>query len=361
MTGDQGFHIYNMNSRGYFSYFNWTISADGVSVTSNCGLTTLGYYYDTPVKGQAPVNWGCWMGMKVDSNIVINSHAKPVATLGGLSTRKYQNHIRSEIVKGPRTEEEYAKLNLPMNFSWQNVSGVDYVSPLRDQGNCGSCFAHASSEMMTARVRVALGKKGTPPPIDTGYIASPEDIVRCSVFTQGCKGGFNYLAALHMFAFGIVDERCFPYQSGYRNGETIDCSWKCQDESMASTMYAVDFGYVGGYYGAGNEVNMLLELYERGPIAVSLEVTDVFLKYKSGVLTGPSGHTGDDRNKNPVEISNHAVLLIGWGFDEQTSLPYWLIQNSWGRHWGDAGLIRVQRGTDTFAVESCPVYLIPNV
>ncbi|VDQ03397.1 unnamed protein product [Trichobilharzia regenti] len=58
---------------------------------------------------------------------------------------------------------------------------------------------------------------------------------------------------------------------------------------------------------------------------------------------------------NPFELTNHAVLLIGYGVDQDTNLPYWNIKNSWGGQWGENGFFRILRGSDECGVESLAV------
>ena len=90
----------------------------------------------------------------------------------------------------PIRQAKLAAKDVPANFDWRNVSGVNYVSPVRNQGSCGSCYAFSATGMMEARIRVASGNKEQP-------ILSPQDVVSCSNYAQGCDGGFPYLVSQH--------------------------------------------------------------------------------------------------------------------------------------------------------------------
>ena len=107
-----------------------------------------------------------------------------------------------------------------------------------------------------------------------------------------------------------------------------------------------------------NEESMMLALYKNGPIAVSFEVYNDFLHYKGGIYR----HTkfADELNRfNPFDLTNHVVLLVGYGQDPVSGLKYWVVENSWGEHWGEDGFFRIIRGTDECGIESMAVEISP--
>jgi cathepsin C len=92
--------------------------------------------------------------------------------------------------------EEIKKLAemLPKSFDWRNVNGSDYVSPVRNQGElCGSCYSFASTAMIESRIRIKSRNIQQP-------VLSPQDIIECSRYTQGCHGG-KYLKYLENQSF----------------------------------------------------------------------------------------------------------------------------------------------------------------
>lgn len=60
-----------------------------------------------------------------------------------------------------------------------------------------------------------------------------------------------------------------------------------------------------------------------------------------------------------VQITNHAVLVVGFGTDTKTREPYWIVKNSWGPEWGENGYFRIRRGTDECGIESLAVESTP--
>ncbi len=165
-------------------------------------------------------------------------------------------------------------------------------------------------------------------------------------FVAGCEGGFPYLiAGKYAEDFGLVEESCYPYK-----GRDDPC-----EKKTCKRYYATDYKYVGGYYGACNEELMMIQLVKNGPIAVGFEVLDDFMAYKGGIYH----HTGVANKFTPFELTNHAVLVVGYGRDAKTGEKYWTVKNSWGTGWGEQGYFRIRRGTDEVAIESMALESFP--
>jgi cathepsin C len=225
---------------------------------------------------------------------------------------------------------------LPESFDWRNIRGQNFVSPVRNQAQCGSCYSFAAAGMMEAKIRIATNNTVRP-------VLSPQDVVECSPYSQGCNGGFPYLiGGKYAEDFGFAEESCNPYRG-------VD--GQCRTKANCTRYYATKYRYVGGYYGACNEEVMKLALVHEGPLAVGFEVYSDFRNYRGGVYV----HTGLEDRFNPFELTNHAVLLVGYGVDSQSGLKYWTVKNSWSDTWGEQGYFRIRRGTDECAIESLAV------
>lgn len=267
-----------------------------------------------------------------------------IARAGGLSSAWPQRR------KPGNVSEEVLRLasQLPPEFDWRNVDGVNYVTEVRNQGSCGSCYAFASMDMLSSRLRVMTRNK-----IQVEF--SPQDIIGCSEYSQGCGGGFPYLiAGWYAEDFGVVEEQCFPYQG-------IDTS--CLTNKTCTRFYATNYYYVGGYYGASNAPLMQLELVNHGPLAIGFEVYKDFFAYKSGIYhhvfsNNRDGLTGE---YDPFELINHAVLIVGYGTDSASGEDYWIVKNSWGEEWGDNGYFKIRRGNDECGFESLALASTPII
>lgn len=149
--------------------------------------------------------------------------------------------------------------------------------------------------MLESRLRVATKNQ-------VQVNLSPQDIVSCSAYSQGCEGGFPYLiAGKYAQDHGVVAEECYPY-----TGRDSVCSAakKCQRS------YVAKYRYVGGYYGACNEELMKMSLVESGPLSVSFEVYSDFMHYAGGVYHRTDGMFNKINDFNPFEVIDSTRVHI---------------------------------------------------
>ncbi|GFO42826.1 dipeptidyl peptidase 1 [Plakobranchus ocellatus] len=250
-------------------------------------------------------------------------------------------HLAHATVNGQKN----LRASFPRAFDWRNVNGENFVSPVRNQAQCGSCYAFTAMGMAESRYRILTNNTMQP-------VFSPQDIVECSIYSQGCEGGFGYLVGgKYAEDFGLVKEKCNPYKG-------ID--GKCSTDKKCARYRMTDYKYVGGFYGGCNEMAMMEAIYNRGPVAVGFEVYNDFFNYKSGVY-----HHNPKLNQapfQPFELTNHAVLIVGWG-EVSSPVPdkYWIVKNSWGADWGMDGYFWIRRGTDECGIESLAMEATPII
>lgn len=232
---------------------------------------------------------------------------------------------------------------LPESWDWRNVSGVNYVSPVRDQGACGSCYTFATLAAYEARIRILTNNQEQ-------VILAPQDVVSCSAYNQNCSGGFPFLVGKQVNDFTLVPEDCFEYQGNAQ----VPCEKKCKNPRLRVTIKG-DYKYIGGFYGAGNnEELMMREIYKNGPIPVSYLVYPDFKYYQNGIYSNVKAEKVVRKaNKvNKFEATTHSVTVVGWGVDKDTQTKYWIAKNSWGKDWGMNGYFLIKKGVNEAAVEA---------
>jgi len=204
---------------------------------------------------------------------------------------------------------------LPKRVDWRE-SGV--VTPVKDQGRCGSCWSFAAAEAIESLFSRATGQL---------VELSEQNILDCTPNPLhcggrgGCEGATAELAFEQMEITGISSEWAYPYMS--YGGDDFECNKKPR-------AYAKISGYVT--LPSNQQDPLLVAVAQIGPIAVSVDASK-WSFYDSGVF--------DSCNQTQPDI-DHAVLLVGYGTDDQFG-DYWLIRNSWSPGWGEKGYIRIRR------------------
>ncbi|CAL1543735.1 unnamed protein product [Lymnaea stagnalis] len=256
----------------------------------------------------------------------------------------------------PRQEFE-RKLNsfqLPENFDprvqWPNCTSLKEV---RDQGNCGSCWAFGATAAMTDRICIHSNGK-------VNFRFSAEDLLTCcDECGDGCNGGYPASAWEYYRQTGIVSggpynssQGCQPYlipacdhhvigklpPCGKEEVPTPDCKKEC--EANYPVAYKQDKHVGSKTYQVSGEENIMQELVQNGPVEAAFTVYSDFLQYKTGVYQHTSGSA----------LGGHAVKLMGYGVEDGTK--YWLVANSWNPDWGDNGFFKILRGRDECGIES---------
>jgi len=211
--------------------------------------------------------------------------------------------------------------DLPSSYSWQSKSAV---TPVYNQGQCGSCWAFSATEAMESQYFLA----GKINPIGS---FSMEQVVQCDPYDYGCNGGWPYNAYKYIIgAKGIDSYSSYPYTSG--DGVTGQCKFNP----------ANDLGHIGSWQWVTqdeNEQAMQQFTYTTGPPSVCVDAAS-WSGYQGGVIT--SSECGDQ--------IDHCVQIVGW--DVVQGLNAWQVRNSWGTSWGYAGYLWVAMGQDACGIAS---------
>lgn len=205
-------------------------------------------------------------------------------------------------------------LGLPGQFDWKNANGGDWMTTVKDQGSCGSCWAFSAVGIVEAQYNFSSGNPNLDLDLSEQYLVSD-----CST-SGSCSGGNNAAALTFIKNNGVPDEDCFPYTAS--NGP---CSGRCSDYS--SRLKTVEeTGYV-----ANNIATVKQYLVEKGPLSVAM-----------GIGSAVGGYFDDNgiyRATNDT-VLNHAVVISGYN----DTGNYWIVKNSWGTGWGDNGYFKVGYG-----------------
>jgi cathepsin B len=210
-------------------------------------------------------------------------------------------------------------LALPASFN-ASAQWPECIHEIRDQGHCGSCWAHAASEVLSDRFCIASNGS-------INNVLSVQEMVSCDYLDMGCNGGILTFSWIYLRFFGIATDSCKPYKSG--NGDVPSCPLfksECEDGSVYRKYKARNFYYLF-------TVNSIKEnLLKNGPVETGFTVYDDFINYKSGVYSRQSSNV----------LGGHAVKIIGWGVEN--GVEHWIVANSWGYGWGENGFFRIAFG-----------------
>lgn len=261
----------------------------------------------------------------------------------------------------PPVKDIIPKQGLPDNFDprdhWPNCPTLKEI---RDQGDCGSCWAFGAVEAISDRFCIHSGGK------DNYHVSAENLMTCCSSCGDGCNGGFPGAAWEYFKDNGIVtggqynsSQGCQPYKipacdhhvpghlkpCGKDITPTPSCSHEC--EKGYKIHYSRDKHYGKSSYSVEGESKIMTELYENGPVEAAFTVYADFVQYRSGVYQHVTGE----------ELGGHAIKILGWGVEG--GKKYWLVANSWNSDWGDKGLFKILRGSDECGIESQVVAGIP--
>ena len=270
-----------------------------------------------------------------ETDALINEHNATESSfkLGHNKFSDYTDYERTTVLgfKGQMKNLPEATLQMPTaetSVDWRTKGAV---TPVKDQGNCGSCWSFSSTGALEGANFIATGELVS---------FSEQQLVDCATSDKGfgnygCGGGFQYDAFYYWETYNAETETNYPYK-----GVDQTCAF---DASQTTGVATKGYEFI-----QTDSVEQMKAGIAQRPISVSLEADQaVFQQYQSGIFD--SSKCGD--------TLDHATLLVGYGYENDVG--YWIMKNSWGTGWGEEGYMRlemVEGGKGICGIQVEPLY-----
>ena len=204
------------------------------------------------------------------------------------------------------------------SFDWRSKN---VIGSIKNQLNCGCCYAFATASVLESAYAIKTNAKSVTE-------LSPQQLTDCSANgNNGCNGGNFAPSVRYVLGQGnkIATLASYPYAGRKQTCQT-------------SGINQINLGNI--QYGAipeGNEKAMAESLVSNGPIFIGLDAdSKLFMFYKTGVLSISNCPT---RRQD----MDHAMVAVGYGYDNVLKSSYWIVKNSWGEKWGENGYLRLAK------------------
>lgn len=254
------------------------------------------------------------------------SHLTPFADKTEMEMKKFKG-LKPSLSKKfseKKLEEKLDTSSLPNSFDWRRKGAVN---PIKDQKQCGSCWAFATVQNIEGVNAVAKGELKN---------LSEQELVDCSGSDNGCNGGLPESAYEDMLMQGMGLER----ESDYAY-EAVDDS--CRAKQSKEIVYIDDWTSI-----SEDEDQIAAALMKYGPLAIGINAS--YMQMYSGGISNPPFC-------DPTAL-DHGVGIVGFG--EENGTKYWVVRNSWGGAWGEEGYYRIIRGEGKCGLNSMVTTAIVN-
>jgi len=259
-------------------------------------------------------NWSFTLGHNAFSDMTFEEFQHKYMAGGmALFTNKAPKNMERVFLSGEATPKGYKAAD---SLDWVAKGAV---TPVKNQAQCGSCWAFSTTGSMEGSYAISTGKLAS---------FSEQDLVSCDNSKnggedQGCNGGLMDNAFEWIETHGLCAEGAYPYTAGA--GTAGACKKTCTPVVTVTKYTDV----------AKGDEAALKDAVNKQPVSIAVDASGTqWQLYKSGVFNHPTCGTELD----------HGVLLVGYG--AQDGVDYWKIKNSWATSWGEKGYYRIKSGVN---------------
>ena len=231
-----------------------------------------------------------------------------------------------------------AAADLPNAFDLRDVNGHSYIGSVKDQGDCGGCYAFGAMAAAESTYNRAMGLYD-----DEAVDLSESFIIwTLSQYYEGIKGcdgsSIDYEELTGILNYGVVTESVYPYS-------TTDPGEENDHLDSASTLFSE------WYRIPPNDIETMKRIIHTfGALDGAVEVDYAFDQYEGGIFSNSTRSVEDVLAY--TAYTNHAISLVGWNDEGGT----WILRNSWGEAWGEDGYMYIDYTSANVALEAA--YLI---
>ncbi len=235
--------------------------------------------------------------------------------LSDLSPEAFARYCNWEFAEPPNqvlwSEETKLSKDTPNHIDWRDIDGENFVTPIKDQHPCGTCATFSSIAVFEAMIKIVVDNSFVEPDLSEEHVYACEGPVPYTFFHP----------MIYLKGSGAPDETCMPYDCQF-TGDRPPCNETCSDWE-ARAMKTTDYRFF-----MWPQPEALIEALQDGPIIAGMQVYEDFQTYTGGIYEHVTGGI----------LGGHGVALIGYNRAEQ----YWIIKNSWGTEWGEAGFAKMR-------------------
>ena len=208
-------------------------------------------------------------------------------------------------------------------LDWRNYNGGNWITPIKNQQRCGSCYSFATSGTLETLIKLSQSNPNLSIDLAEQYLVSCGPSGTQGGYEYGgCTGNYTNLVSDFLVSSGVPDEACFPYASSQQTGTEPSCYNACADAAARSYKLA-GYSFIAGEAGSIPYPDYIKAVLVNKPVPCGMLAYQDFAYYTSGIY--------EPVPQQDEKGGGHLVYIIG--YDDNQSC--WIVKNSWGTDWGE--------------------------